>query len=208
MHFLQYRQMNSERILSCRSLIKENINFWEENIDRDAEESLDSINRLFDKRADKIMEAVLDDGAGEVATTISGYVAKKPIKRSFCNFCKQTLGSQEVDLEHDFYLKPLSRGGLFLPSRQLADFVCSCFSFLDFRKKEIVLLEMPVAKVATYILKRYGSFPHFSCNMHHDWSFKFASKFVNIFFNNKQKKTKDLVRKETVTCFKKRQISK
>ena len=62
---------------------------------------------------------------------------------------------------------------------------------------------MPVAKVATYILKRYGSFPHFSCNMHNDWSFKFASKtVVNIFFNNKQKKSKDSVRRETVTGIK------
>ena len=69
--------MNSERILSCRSLIKENINFWEENIDSDAEESLDSINDLFDERADEIMEAVLDDDAREVATTISVYVAKR-----------------------------------------------------------------------------------------------------------------------------------
>ena len=76
--------MNSERILSCRSLIKENINFWEENIDSDAEESLDSINDLFDERADEIMEAVLDNDAEEVATTISGYVAKKLIKRSSC----------------------------------------------------------------------------------------------------------------------------
>ena len=68
---------------------------------------------------------------------------------------------------------------------------------------------MPVAKVATYIIKRYGSFPHFSFNMHHDWSSKFASKIVvNIFFNNKQKKSEDLVRKKTVTGFKKRQISK
>ena len=85
--------MNSERILSCRSLIKENINFWEENIDSDAEESLDSINDLFDERADEIMEAILDDDAREVATTISGYVAKKLIKRSSSNLCKQTLAS-------------------------------------------------------------------------------------------------------------------
>ena len=49
--------LNSERVLSCRLLIKENINFWEENIDSDAEESLDSINDLFDERADEIMEA-------------------------------------------------------------------------------------------------------------------------------------------------------
>ena len=61
------------------------------------------------------------------------------------------------------------------------------FAILDLLEKEIVLLGMPVAKVATYTSKRYGSFPHFSCNMHHDWSFKFASKIVvNMFFNNKQ----------------------
>ena len=94
-----------------------------------------------------------------------------------------------VDLENDFYLKLLPHGGLFVPSRQLAHFGCGCFAILDFLEKEIVLLGNPVAKVVTYILKRCGSFPHFSCNMHHDWIFKFASKIVvNIFFNNKQKK--------------------
>ena len=93
--FLQYLQMsggrfvvrlrevfNSERILSCRSLIKENYNFWEENIDSDAEESLDSINDLFDERADEIMEAVLDDDARDVATTMSDYVAKRFINEA------------------------------------------------------------------------------------------------------------------------------
>ena len=108
--------LNLERILSCRSLIKENINFWEENTDSDAEESLDSINGLFDESADEIMEPVLDDDAREVATTISSYVAKKLIKRSCsCDLCKQTLASQEVNLESDFYLELLSRGGLFVP---------------------------------------------------------------------------------------------
>ena len=106
--------LNSERILSCRSLIKENNYFWEENIDSDAEEFLDSINDLFDERADEIMEAVLDDDAREVATTITGYVVKKLIKRSSCDLCKQTLTSQEVHLEND-YLK-CYRGGLFVPS--------------------------------------------------------------------------------------------
>ena len=94
-----------------------------------------------------------------------------------------------VDLENDSYLNLLSRGGLFVPSRQLAHFVCGCFAILDFLEKEIVLLGMPVTKVVTYILKGCGFFSHFSCNMHHDRSFKFASKIVvNIFFNNKQKK--------------------
>ena len=83
------------------------MNFWEENIDSDAEESLDSIDDLFDERADEIMEVVLDDDAREVATTISDYVAKKLIKQSSYDLCKQTLASQEVDLENDFYLKLL-----------------------------------------------------------------------------------------------------
>jgi hypothetical protein len=201
--------LNSERILSCRSLIKEDINFWKENIQTDTEESFTSIDDLFDERADEIMEAVLDDDAREVATTISGYVAKKLIKRSLSVHCKRALASQEVDLDNDSYLKLLSRGGLFVPSRQLADFVCSGFAILDFLEKEIVSFDIPVVKVTTHILKRYGSSPHFSCSIHQDWGFKFASKIiVNIFFNNKQKLSKDLVRKETVTGFKKRQRSK
>ena len=71
--------LNSERILSSPSLVKENINFREENSDSDAEESVDSINDLFDERADEIMEVVLDDYARQVAKTKSGYVGKKLI---------------------------------------------------------------------------------------------------------------------------------
>ena len=128
--------LNSERILSFWSLIKENNNFWEENIGSDAEKSLDSINDLFDERADEIIEAVLDDDARTVATTISGYVAKKLINRSFCDLCKQNLTSAEVDLENNSSLKLLSRGGLFVRSRRLAYFVCGCFAILDFFRKE------------------------------------------------------------------------
>ena len=108
------------------------------------------------------MEAILDDDAREVVTTISGYVAKKLIKQSSCDLCKQILASKEVDLENDYYLKLLSRGGLFVSSRQLADFVCGCFAILDFLEKERVLIGMLVAKVANYILKIYGPSPHFS----------------------------------------------
>ena len=63
------------------------------------------------------MEAVLDDNDREVAPTILGYVAKKLIKRSYCDICKQTLTSQEVNLENDSYPKLLSYGGLIVSSR-------------------------------------------------------------------------------------------
>ena len=93
--FSQYQQMsggnflvslrevlNSERILSSWSLIKENVNFWEENIDTDVEGFLDSwcqFHNLFDERTGEIMEAILDDDTRKVVTTISGYVSKNLI---------------------------------------------------------------------------------------------------------------------------------
>ena len=172
--FSQYQQMsggrflvtlkevlNSTRILSFQLLIKENINFWEENIDSDAEESLDSINDLSDERADNIVEDVLDDDVRDVDTNILGYVAKNLIKQNSCDLCNQTLASEEVDLKNDSYLKLLSHGGVIVPSRQLADVVCDCFAILDFLEKKIVLLEILVAKVATYTLKRYVFFNNF-----------------------------------------------
>ena len=169
---------NSEMLLSCWSLIEENINFWKENADSDSEKTLDSINDLFDETADEIIEAILDDDDREVSTTISDSVATNPIKRNSRDLCKHlTLASQEVDL------KLLSSGGLFVPSRELADFVCDCFVILCTLEKEIVLLGISIAKVVTCTLT------HFSCNMHHDWSFKFAPIIVvYVFFNNKQKK--------------------
>jgi hypothetical protein len=92
--FSQYRQMsvgrflvslrevlNSERILSCRSLIKENINFWEENLTvvKNDDVTIAKLNEKLQLREEEIMESVLDDDSVEVATTIAGYVAKKTI---------------------------------------------------------------------------------------------------------------------------------
>ena len=77
------------------------------------------------------------------------YRAKKLIKRSSCELCKQPLASEEVELENESYVILFSRDGLSVPPRCLADFVCGCFAILDILEKELVLLEMPVAKVAT-----------------------------------------------------------
>ena len=96
--------------------------------------------------------------------------------------------SQQADLDNDSYLKTLSRGGLFTPSRCLADFVCNSFAILEYLEHDIIAFEIPVAKAATYTLKRYGSVSNFTCETHRDWGFEFETKIiVNIFFNNKQK---------------------
>ena len=63
------------------------------------------------------MESVLAENSVETATTIAGHVAKKLIKRS--------------------------RGGLIVPSKSLADFVCSNFAILDFVEADIAALSLP-----------------------------------------------------------------
>jgi len=74
--------LNTERILSCRSLVKGDINFWEEdlkpeNVEYESEEKIDQI--LCD-RVEEIIESVLDNDSLEVVTTVSGYIAKKTDK--------------------------------------------------------------------------------------------------------------------------------
>ena len=90
--FSQYRQMsgsrfvdnlrevlNSERILRCGSLIKENTNFWEEDITSENAECVTVTEDIFGTRTQETVESILDENSAEVAT---GYVAKKLIKRS------------------------------------------------------------------------------------------------------------------------------
>ena len=109
--FSQYRQMsgsrfldnlrevlNSERILRCRSLIKENTNFWEEDITSENAECDTVTEDIFGTRTQEIVESVLDENSAEVATT---YVAKKLIKRSQCESCKVILKAGDFDVAHD-----------------------------------------------------------------------------------------------------------
>ena len=54
----------------------------------------------------------------------TGYVAKKLIKRSRCERYKILLKSGDVDIANGTSLNVFSRGGLFVPSKSLADLLC------------------------------------------------------------------------------------
>ena len=104
--FSQYRQMsggrflvslrevrNTERILSCRSLIKNDIDFWKEDLqqpERNEDESYEMIGEILRDRIE-ISETVLDDDSSEVAITISRYIAKMLLKRSKCKDCEKKI---------------------------------------------------------------------------------------------------------------------
>ena len=117
---------NTEWILSCRSLIKNDINIWKEDLQKPESnegESCEMIDEMLRDRIEEISESVLDDDSSEVATTISKYIAKKLLKRSKCKDCKKRLTVHDQDLQNDQYLTLLSRGGLFVPPKELAEFV-------------------------------------------------------------------------------------
>lgn len=222
--FSQYRQMsggrflvslrevmNSERILQCRALIKENINFWEEDIGMEKIPTIsDKFTQYLFEHSNDIEEATMSNDTIEVATDIAGYIAKKLRKRSKCDACKSSLVSRSIeDVENNNYLKILSRGGLTTPSQELSDFTCNSFAALDFTSAAIQAESGPARTLAEHVLSKFCHHGKFTCSNHENWGFKFASKIiVNIFFNNKKKLTNADVRKDNVKTFKKRQRSK
>ena len=86
--FSQYWQMNggrflvslrevlsTERILACRSLLKQNINFWEENLK--PVQKNDKILNILAQHESEINKLFLSPDSKEVAYTISGYIINK-----------------------------------------------------------------------------------------------------------------------------------
>ena len=128
---------------------------------------------------------------------ISGYIAKKLLKRSKCKDCEKKFTVHDQDLQNDQYLTLLLRGGLYVPPKELAEIVCSCFAILDFVDSGILSIGQ-VTRSAMYVLKYCGTKCEFCCQYHLDRGVKFASKIVaHVYFDNKQKQAKDYVRKNS-----------
>ena len=173
--------LNTERILSCRSLIKNDINFWKEDFQQpesNEDESYEMTDEILRDRIEEIPESILDDGSSKVTTTISGYIAKKLLKRSKCKDCEKKLTVHDQDLQNDQYFTLFSRG-LFVPPKELAEFVCSCFAILDFVEGDILSIGQ-VTRSEIYVLKYYGPKCKFCCPYHLDWGVTFASKIVKV----------------------------
>ena len=68
--------------------------------------------------------------------------------------------SGNCELENNSYLSLLSRGGLFVPSNQLAEFVNSLFAILDLIQNEISSLLIPVIKSSTYCINMHQNNIH------------------------------------------------
>ena len=82
---------NSKRILQYRSLLKENINLWEEGLTSESHECVTVTEDIFGTRTWEFVESVLDGNSVEVTTY---YVAKMFIKQSRCESCKMLLKAE------------------------------------------------------------------------------------------------------------------
>ena len=206
-------EMNSsQRIILLRSLIMEDINFWDEDVFEDS-----CVNQLGDLEKDveplstQILEICLNPESLEVSVMVAGYIAKKLIEKLKCDECKHILISKEDDVElEDTYLKLVSRGGLTVPSKELSDFVSHAFAALDFFDKYISNYpSLGVRQAATHLLTKYIGEDNFSCDKHNiDIGKRVFKSITNVYYNNKRKISTDNVRKDDVKVFKKRQRTK
>ena len=117
--FSQYRQMSggrflvnlrevllSERILKCRSLLKENVNIWEENMKQNFNNESDIVDTV-SKQQSTILGLSLNPESHEVAFTMAGYIAKKLTKRFKRQQCCMYMiadGNSDVPESHYFNL--------------------------------------------------------------------------------------------------------
>ena len=107
------------------------------------------IDEMLHDETEQISENVWDADSSEVVTTIPGYIAKKLLKRSKYKDCEKKLTIHDQDLQNDYYLTLLSKGGLSVLPKELAEFVCSCFALLDFVEGDILSIDL-VTRSAVY----------------------------------------------------------
>ena len=140
--FCQYRQMSggrfilvnlcevktSERILACRSLLLEHVNFWMEDLFPDVLHiSLDEFAKFIEANDSRIYQANLTNDSEEVASWLCW---KNIVREAKCNTCKSSL-TATTDTFDNKYVNMLSRGNLTISSPSLAEFVSNGFAILD-----------------------------------------------------------------------------
>ena len=138
--FAQYRQMSggrflvslrkvesSEKILLIRSLIKEDINVWDEDIQIKKSVTQDFLQHIANKDVE-LSSVILKEDSEEVAYIISGYATKKLMKRLKCSECRTILTGSHTEMP---YFQILFGGGLITPSPNLANIFCKGFAVIN-----------------------------------------------------------------------------
>jgi len=221
LRFSKYRQMSggrflvalrevtiSERILATKSLLKESISIWDEDVRPNPNEAsaIPDLQQELDKFAGQLESCTLEDSSREVSCVVAGYIAKKLLKKLRCTECEHSLTISDPQFyEKDFdYLFKLSRGGLTLPSVDLSHYVAKAFAMLETALGFIMKTDLTERHAAEAILTRNTCSQSFLCERHVS-SIKVINRIIcNIYFNNAQKLAANEVRRDAVQQFKHR----
>lgn len=220
--YSQYRQMSggrflvglkevntAEKILKIRSLLKEGINFWEEDLYADNNKS-ELVRKLIieiNNMCCDVDRVELSGSSREVAIYIAGYIAKKLTKQLDCRECHERLiGNLSDESDDHSYLELVSRGGLTIPSLSLSNYVCNAFAIIDFFNITIKQSGLSVRLAAETVLDKLINGVNFTCASHQNHGRRLTNRIIsNIYFNNERKLSTDKVAKDDVEAFKKRQ---
>ena len=115
-------ELSAERILTCRSLLKQSINLWEENLK--PVQKNEKILNILAQHESEINKLFLSPESKELANIFSEYITNKLIKHFQCEVCSLIMVSNDSDMATDKdYFDLLSQGSLTVPSGQIAEFV-------------------------------------------------------------------------------------
>ena len=143
--------------------------------------------------SDDYLNKLSRGGLATPSTDLVHYVAK-----SFAILdCVKSRGGSRAAATSGW--KPLT----IITKRSIVDVAAA----LDLLLKSILLnSNLPERKLSEYVLNCRNAYPDvFLCNNHKDVPSRIHRIITNIYFNNKQKKLKDSVRKDSVKDFKQRQ---
>jgi hypothetical protein len=196
--------VSSEKILQLKSLLKENFNFWDMDL-QPVKQQIDFTEVSLHEN--ELEEIELDEETKEVAIYIAGYITKKLLQRSKCDLCKFILQSDKVTTSTD-YINLLSRGGLKFPTQSLADYVCQSFARLDLANEFLLKVSDHIRSASEHVLKTEWN-DKFMCGEDFETGVSLINKTViNIYFNNRQTLLNDTVLKDDICSFKERQTRK
>ena len=157
---------------------------------------------ILEEKEEEILEETLSSESEEVTHYIAANTSKRIHQATKCKMCEAKLRDYDVGTSNmrSSYLVDLSRGGLKVPSKDVSDFVATGYALLDLFDQHV---SNKVRNLSLVALEKYSPRLALGCEAHMDCNRKFFFKvLVNTFYNNKQHRTADCVRENTVKSFK------
>ena len=138
------------------------------------------------------------------------YAVRKLIQRNKRDDCKQLChaSDDEKHQQENEYLNNLSRGGLFVPSFALRNYVSKCCAIIDVCHHLIKYSSLAERTAAELSLERNELPKTFLCSKHSPQIWIINRTVANVYFNNERKHLKGTKRKDEVRTFKERQLKK